>query len=206
MTRVGLYGGSFNPIHNGHLIVAGAMGDQLKLDRVILLPSANPPHKQSESLLDSNHRAEMVRLAIQGVPLFSLSDHDLKGNGPSYTIDTVAHFRSELGEQVELYWMIGEDSLADLPLWRRAEDLVDACRMVTATRRGGEAVNWDGLAETFSPKQIEALRAGLLDTPVIEISSTEIRGLIAEGLPIDHLVPRSVADYIKLHHLYQAEL
>jgi len=202
-TRVGLFGGSFNPIHHGHLIVARAMAEQMELDRVIMMPSARPPHKQADSLLDPAHRGEMVRRAIRNDPLFSVSDHDLVRAGPSYTIDTVTHFRSELGDQVELFWMIGQDSLAELLSWRRVRELVDLCRIITANRRGGPPIDWDILAQTFSHEQVESLRAGLLETPVIEISSTEIRGRIKRGQPIAHLVPHPVAEYVDQHRLYK---
>ena len=134
--RIALYGGSFNPIHSGHLIIARAVAEQLDLTRVILLPSKHPPHKQAEALLDAAHRAEMVRLAIPDEPLFEFSDFDLTRDGPSYTVETVAHFRKSLGAAVELFWIIGADSLAELSTWHRVCDLVDTCRIITAARPG----------------------------------------------------------------------
>ncbi|MHC4091001.1 MAG: nicotinate-nicotinamide nucleotide adenylyltransferase, partial [Planctomycetota bacterium] len=108
--RIALFGGSFNPIHMGHLIVARSVGEQLRLERIIVLPSATPPHKTAAALLDPKHRAAMVELAIAGEPLLEFSDYDLNREGPSYTVETVAHFREELGLDVLLHWIIGADS------------------------------------------------------------------------------------------------
>lgn len=203
--RVGLYGGSFNPIHHGHLIVARAVAESLRLDRVILLPSAHPPHKGDRKLLDAGHRAAMVKLAIEGEPLFEFSDFDLTRNGPSYTIDTVTHFSELLGARVELHWIIGADSLAELTTWRRVSELVDACRIVTAARPGWDNIDWTPLRKVLSDAQVTALESGVLPTPRIEISSTDIRRRIREGLSMRYLVPDSVRLYIERDALYREE-
>jgi len=201
--RVGLYGGSFNPIHNGHLIVARAVAERLHLDRVIMLPSARPPHKGDRQLLDAGHRAEMVRLAITGEPLFEFSDYDLTRDGPSYTIDTVTHFCELLGPHVELHWIIGADSLAELTTWYRVSELVEACRIVTAARPGWDTIDWTPLRKKLSDAQIAALQAGVLQTPRIDISSTDIRRRIREGQSIRYLVPDAVQQYIETRALYR---
>lgn len=200
--RIGLYGGSFNPIHCGHLIVVRAIAEQLDLGRVIFLPSARPPHKADEALLDHRHRAEMVKLAIADEPQFEFSDFDLARKGLSYTIDTVAHFRRLLGPEVALHWIIGADSLAELTTWFRVSSLVDACRIVTAVRAGWEQIAWDELSGTLSEAQLASLQAGVLETPVVEISSTAIRDRIRDGRSIRYLVPEAVRAYILRHALY----
>ena len=191
--RIGLYGGSFNPIHCGHLIVVRAVAEQLDLGRVIFLPSARPPHKADEALLDYRHRAEMVKLAIADEPRFEFSDFDLARKGLSYTIDTVAHFRRLLGPDAALHWIIGADSLAELTTWSRVSSLVDACRIVTAVRAGWEQIAWDELRETLSAAQVANLQSSVLETPVVEVSSTDIR----------YLVPDCVRSYIGRHALYR---
>jgi len=201
--RVGLYGGSFNPIHNGHLIVARAVAERLELDRVILLPSARPPHKGDRKLLDAGHRAAMVEMAIEDETLFEFSDFDLTRAGPSYTIDTVAHFGKLLGPQVELHWIIGADSLAELTTWYRVSDLVDACRIVTAARPGWDAIDWTSLRAVLSDTQVAALQSGVLQTPRIDISSTDIRRRVREGRSIRYLVPDAVLLYIERNVPYQ---
>ncbi|MGB2985025.1 MAG: nicotinate-nucleotide adenylyltransferase [Phycisphaerae bacterium] len=199
---IGLYGGSFDPIHCGHLIVARAIAERLDLGRVIFLPTARPPHKAGGRLADPAHRAEMVKLAIADEPVFEFSDYDLTREGPSYTIDTVNHFRKLLGRDVDLHWIIGADSLAELTQWHRAAALVDACRVITAVRGGWEQIAWDELRTTLSEAQIAKLRAGLLDTPLIEISSTDIRERIRRSRSVRYLVPGSILTHIKKHGLY----
>jgi nicotinate-nucleotide adenylyltransferase len=203
-TQIGLYGGSFDPIHNGHLIVARAIAEQLDLEKVIFLPSATPPHKHQEGLLDPAHRARMVQLAIEDEPCFTFSDFDLTRKGPSYTIDTVAHFHALLGPDTDLYWIVGADSLAELPTWHRAPDLVNMCRIITAARAGWEQTAWDQLRDTLNDAQIASLKTGILQTPVIEISSTDIRRRIRQGRSIRYLVPEPIRAYIEKHGLYKS--
>jgi len=201
--RVGLYGGSFNPIHNGHLIIARSVAEKLDLARVIFLPSATPPHKEGESLIDPHDRAEMVRLAIAGERLFDFSDHDLTCEGPSYTIETIAHFRKELGDDVGLFWIIGADWMMELGTWRQSSELVDACTIVTAARPGWEQPDLSTLSDRLSDAQISKLRKHILDTPCIDISATDIRDRLAAGKSIGYLVPEPVQNYIEMFRLYR---
>ena len=212
--RLGLYGGSFNPIHGGHLIVARAIAERLDLERLVFLPSARPPHKDGETLAAPAHRAEMVRLAIEGEPVFELSDFDLTREGPSYTIDTAAHFRELHGSDAALHWIIGADSLAELTTWHRVGALVDTCRIITAARPGRhcsessgtrERIDWNQLRTALSEAQIAGLKADVLETPVIEISSTDVRKRIRQGKSIRYLVPDRVRTYIEEHGLYRSD-
>jgi nicotinate-nucleotide adenylyltransferase len=202
--RIGLYGGSFNPIHCGHLIVARSIRERLDLGRVVFLPSRHPPHKAEGGLAAVEHRSEMVRLAIAGEPGFEFSDNDLTRDGPCYTIDTVRYFRSLVGAEVELFWIIGDDSLAELPMWHKAGELVDACRIVTASRPRMGGFDLEALRGTFSDSQVKKLFAGILNTPPIDISSTDIRGRVRDGRSIRYLVPDCVQDYINEHGIYRA--
>lgn len=204
MSRVGLFGGSFNPVHHGHLIVARALAEQLELSRVLLLPTAHPPHKQRVSDADAAHRAEMLRLAVAGDALFEINDYDLRRPGPTYTIDTVDHFASRM-PGVRLHWIIGSDSLCDLVNWRRAAELVDRCEIVTAQRPGAPEPDWNAFAAVFSPAQIAKLRAGVLTAPLIDIAASDIRRRVGLDLPIRYLVPEAVAEYIRQHRLYPLE-
>ncbi|MEK6674624.1 MAG: nicotinate-nucleotide adenylyltransferase [Planctomycetota bacterium] len=200
--RIGLYGGSFNPIHHGHLILARAVGEQLNLQRVIFLPSVRPPHKDPSDDADAVHRAEMVRLAISGEALFEFSDFDLTRPGPTYTIDTVFHFRTVYGADVELYWLIGADSLNDLATWHRIKELVNTCRIVTAARPGVGTFEWKRLVAKIGQEHVSRLRSGILATPEIAISSSEIRLRVQRGESIHELVPPHVEEYIQEHGLY----
>lgn len=203
--RVGLYGGSFDPIHHGHLIVARSVAEQLRLDRIYLLPSSRPPHKKSTALAGAAHRAAMVELAVGGEPLFALSDFDLTRDGPSYTIDTIGHFREQLGSKAELFWLIGGDWLGDLPTWHRAKELVDACTIVTAVRPGWSGFGRVTLVEKWGEARAAKLEAGILETPLIDISSTDIRRRVQVGLSIRYFVPEPVAQYIEAQGLYAAQ-
>ncbi len=202
--RIALYGGSFDPIHNGHLIVARALAETRRLERVILLPTASPPHKDAAALADSEHRRRMVELAIDGEPLFELSDHDLVCKGPSYTVDTVAHFRDQLGDDAILHWIIGADSLADLGSWMRVSELIDSCIILTAARPGWSAVNLEKLGDTVGSESLKKLRDGIIESPHIDISATDIRARLSQGLSARFLLPDSVLAYIQENRLYSA--
>ena len=201
--RVGLYGGSFNPVHFGHLIVARSVAEQLDLARVTFLPSATPPHKEGECLVEPRDRAEMVRLAIARDDLFDFSDYDLTRNGPSYTVETIAHFKREMPDGTELFWIIGADWLIELGTWHKAAELVDACTVVTAARPGWERPDLSALAPHLDDAQVAKVRDHILDTPRIDISATDIRARITAGKSIRYLVPESVRTYIEMFRLYR---
>lgn len=198
--RVGLFGGSFNPIHFGHLIVGRAIREALELEKVIFLPSRRPPHKEHNRLANADHRAAMVRLAIEGEEGFAFDDFDLHQE-PSYTIETVTHFQREM-PLAEFFWFIGADSLMDLPTWHRALELVDLCTMVTAARSGQSAIDARLLEPAFGPERTQYLLSNTIRTPVIDISSTDIRKRVGEGRSIRYLVPESVRSYIERYGLY----
>jgi len=201
---IALFGGSFNPIHHGHLIVARSVAEHLDISKVILIPSASPPHKQgSTELAEARHRLEMVRAAVGGERLFEVSDIEILRSGPSYTIHTVQAFRQSLGSSVPLYWIIGADSLLELGTWYRIRELADACRIITAARPGLESPDLAMLEPMLTPEQIRRLVLGILPTPRIDISSTDIRRRIREGRSIRYLVPRPVAEYIEAQRLYR---
>lgn len=202
--RIALYGGTFNPIHVGHLIVARSIAEQLLVDRLIFLPAAQPPHKVGATLLDGASRAEMIRLAIEGERFFEVSTLELDRAGPSYTIDTVGHFRETLGLDISLYWIVGVDSLNELDSWHRVGALVDACRIITARRPGWERVDLAALESKLTDEQIGVLESGILDTPRIEISSSDIRRRIKQNKSIRYLVPDAVEAYIRANGLYAA--
>lgn len=214
MDKVGLFGGTFNPIHHGHLIAARAVAEWAGLARVVFLPCRQPPHKHEDDLLDGAHRGEMVKLAIADGgtsklacqtalrSIFSFSDYDLTRQGPSFTIDTVRHFRAELGRDVELCWIIGADSLPELPTWRCVTELVEECRIITAARPGWTTNVWDDLRHTFTDEQVARLRSGVVETPLIDISATDIRRRISSGKSVRYLMPDEVICYVRENNLY----
>jgi len=200
---IGLFGGSFNPVHHGHLIVARAVAERLSLDKVILIPSASPPHKPNETLADAHHRLAMARLAVTDEAGLEVDDIEIRRSGPSYTILTVQAYRERLGSDRELVWIIGGDTLPELATWYRAGELVDLCRMVTAVRPGFEAPDLSSLEKILTSHQITRLKGDILETPRIDISATEIRQRVAQGRSIRYLVPDPVRTYILDHKLYE---
>lgn len=199
---IALFGGSFDPIHFGHLISARSVAERLNLSKVILLPSARPPHKQNAAVTEASHRFAMAQLAAEGDALFDVSDVELKREGPSYTLNTVRYFhRRDPGRS--LVWIIGADSLPELPTWYHIAELVEECTIVTAVRPGWTPPPKDLLAAAVGDAKGQELLSNCISTPAIEISATDIRRRVREGLSIRYLVPESVKSYIETHGLYR---
>ena len=202
--RIGLFGGSFNPIHVGHLIASRAVAEHLRLEKVYLVPAAVPPHRAPKTLAAAAApagdgpaggagRTPLRGIRLRTAPVWA-----------DYTVLTVEEFRRRLGDAAELFWIIGADSLPELANWYQADRLVDLCRIITAARPGWEVPDLSALTRRLRPDQVEKLRAGILQTPRIDISASEIRRRIAVGLSIRYLVPDAVADYIAANGLYRA--
>ena len=199
-----LFGGTFDPIHNGHLVIARSAAEKLRAQRVVLVPSANPPHKNHSSLTPARHRLVMTELAVRGQELFEVSDCELKRPGPSFTIDTVRYFRERYGPNIPLYWLIGGDTIKELVLWYEVEQLVDECTIVTAGRPGCDIeVDFTVFRDKLSDEQIARLKQFILDTPLVDISATDIRHRIRSSLTISDLTPPAVRDYIIENNLYK---
>jgi len=201
--RVLLFGGTFDPVHNAHLVISRAAAEQLGVQQIWLVPSAAPPHKESAAASVA-HRLAMLELAIERDELFGICDVELTRGGQSYTIDTVTELQERFGK-AELFWLIGADMLAYLPKWYQAERLVKVARFVTAARppvANLEPVFAD-LAEHFDADVMTQLRADVVEAPLINLSSTDIRERVATGEPIADVVPPAVADYIVANGLYR---
>ena len=199
-----LFGGTFDPIHNGHLIVARAVAEQLAVEKVVLIPSAVPPHKMDQQISPAADRLQMTQLAVSEDYLFEVSDCELHRTGPSYTLETVLHFRQLCGPAAQLFWLIGADTISDLPGWHKIANLLEHCTIVTAARCGCEMNNWHLLSDKLSSHQIQQLKKHVLQTPLIEISATEIRRRVMQNQSIQNLVPPMVNDYIVSSDLYTA--
>ena len=203
-TRIGLYGGTFDPIHHGHLISARALAEQLELTRVILIPSAKPPHKPDVAHTPIADRIAMVRAAVEGDALFEVSTIEADRDGPSFTFDTVSAFREQLGEGAELFWFIGGDSLPELKTWHRIRELVERVTIVTAARPGWKLPSEAELTEAVGPVAARRLLDHCIATPKIGISATQIRSRCAEGRSIRYLAPEAVVEYVTSHALYRS--
>lgn len=197
--RVGILGGTFDPIHIGHLAAAEEVRVRLALERVIFVPAGLPPHKLHLDVTPTEHRLKMVQLAIADNPHFTLSRVDIDRFGPSYTVDTVELLRDEYGPEAELYFIMGSDSLAELLIWHQPERLIRLCRVVALTRPG-HRVDLEEL-DHLLPGAIA--RVQLLDMPLLQISGTDLQRRVRMGLSIKYLVPPAVEAYIRQHGLYQ---
>ena len=189
--RIGLLGGTFNPIHLGHLALAEEARERLRLDEVRFIPSAHPPLKHDPGLAPAKDRLQMVRLAIAGHPAFRVSDMEIRRGGISYTMDTLRQVRDRYGARAKLFFIVGSDACRQLRDWRGFPAFLRLCQFVIATRPG------------FRPT---ALPRGLmtLDIPLLDISATDIRRRIAQGRTIRYLVPDTVRFYINRHRLFAA--
>ena len=199
--RIGLLGGTFDPIHLGHLIVAEEARTRLSLDRLLFVPSRQPWRKAGREIAHEADRLAMVRLAVEGNPGFEVSLVDLEREGPSYSVDTVCDVRATLSPEAELYFILGYDALMDLPHWHAPAELARITRLVTVIRPGYE-LDWSPLEQAI-PEAREAVT--LLETPEIGISSTEVRQRVAAGRSIRYWVPDLVAEYIQQQWLYRGQ-
>ena len=200
--RIGLLGGTFDPIHFGHLLLAVHSYEELDLDRVIFIPSRLPPHK-SQPVAEAADRLEMVRLALADDERFLVCDCELGRAEPSYTIETVRQLQSSLGSDAHLFWLIGSDMAEDLPSWQKIAELVELIEIIVVGRAGQAQPDYSLLEPTLTAEQIKRLRAQAIDLPLIDISSTQIRERIGAGQSVRYLLPRVVEEYITQHKLYR---
>jgi nicotinate-nucleotide adenylyltransferase len=197
--NIGVLGGTFDPVHIGHLRVAEAVTAELNLDEVIFMPAGQPWLKADNLISAAEHRLEMVRLAISGKDSFKLSAMEIDRAGPTYTADTMAELGSQLGSDNELFFILGWDNLSQLPQWHQPSRLIKLCRLVAVPRVDfppPDLASLEGAIPGLSQRVI------LLDEPRIDVNASEIRRMVSEGLSIHELVPEPVEKYIKEHGLY----
>ena len=207
--KIGIFGGTFDPIHMGHLRMALELKQQLGLDEMRLLPSHQPPHRDAPKV-SSAQRAEMLRIALQDCPELQFDERELRRNKPSYTYDTLQELRSELGDAVSLVLCMGVDAFAGLASWYRWQELIQLAHIVVVARPGWDIANGAGVRDLLNThsSDIDALsRAAfgsiVLHSPrLLEISATEIRAQIQSGQSAQFLMPDGVWEYIKINRLY----
>ncbi len=199
--RIGILGGTFDPIHIGHLILAEEAWFQLRLDRIYLAPAGNPPHKRGRRMAPVEDRLCMAELATADVDYALISRIDADRPGPHYTSDLVRLLQQQVGPGTDIYFLMGMDSLRDLPTWHEAQWLVDNARLAALSRHDVE-LNWEALEAALPGVRS---RVTILDMPELEIASHVIQQRVRNGQPIRHMVPRAVEAYIMKHGLYRNE-
>ena len=197
--RIGLFGGTFDPPHLGHLILASESQSQLELTRLLWTVTPDPPHKQDQVITPLEHRLAMVKLAIGDNPAFEISDVELNRPGPHYTSETIK-LLAEQNPDAEIVPIIGGDSLNDLPTWHEPKEIIYAAHWVGVMRRPGEETNLQALEQELPGI---SSKIHYVEAPLLEIASSEIRSRVAKGKPFRYYLPASVYEYIEIHHLYE---
>lgn len=197
--RIGVFGGTFDPIHVGHLVIVSELKHQLALDRVLIVPAGDPPHKPDQPLSPATHRVRMLEIALEGRDGFEIDTIDLDRPGPSYTKDTLAALQSRNPDD-RLVFLMGEDSLRDLHSWREPERIVELAELGVGCRPGVE-IDLDAVYERLPAARG---RVTLVDVPLIEISSRDLRLRVATGAPIAFQVVPEVERYIDVYRLYRS--
>ena len=201
MARIGIMGGTFDPIHNGHLQLGRQAKEEYALDQVWFMPSGQPPHKKDHKITDAKIRLEMVRLALEGQDVLMLSDFELRRPGNTYTAQTLSLLREEYPED-QFYFIIGADSLYDIEKWYHPEAVMAQAVLLVASR------DWDKKHPTLEG-QISHLsekygaKINILHCSKVHVSSEEIRRMVSQGKPLEGLLPERVVEYVKQHHLYE---
>lgn len=198
--RLGIVGGTFDPIHHGHLAAARAAEDALELDRVRFIPSARPPHRPDSPSASGYHRLEMVTLAVAETPGWEVSDLELTREGPSYTYDTLTTIGREGLSPLQIFFITGADAFAEIATWYRYPDVFDLSYVVVVARPGTALAS----LRARQPEDTSRNNVILLEANTPDISATEIRTRVARGESIDSLVPAAVSAYIQKHSLYGA--
>ncbi|MBW3596071.1 MAG: nicotinate-nucleotide adenylyltransferase [Planctomycetes bacterium] len=200
--RLGLYGGSFDPVHYGHLLLAECCREELALDAVWFLPAAVSPFKTGRTETPAKHRVEMLKLALAGHEAMNVSTLEIDRGGVSYTVETLAGIR-EQQPQAELFFLMGGDSLRDLPSWREPGRICELAIPVVVPRPDAPPVDYDVLRGVASPERLEVIRRREVQMPQINLSNTDLRRRVAAGQSIRYRTPRAVEKYIETHALYR---
>ncbi|RJX28963.1 MAG: nicotinate-nucleotide adenylyltransferase [Dethiobacter sp.] len=197
---LGIMGGTFDPIHIGHLVTAEEARQQFKLDHVIFIPAGTPPHKDEKTISSAEHRYLMSMLAVVDNPYFTVSRLEIESKHPSYTVDTVRRFFEIYQEKLNLYFITGADAILDITTWKDYKELLEACSFIAASRPGYSFSKLKIILGPAFPHIIKKVH--LLEIPAMAISSTYIRRRIAEGKTIKYLTPEPVEQYIYKNRLY----
>lgn len=201
--KIVLFGGTFDPIHLGHTAVAAVAAENIGAEKVFFIPAKHSPLKAFFPKVNDEDRAAMITLAITDYKNFQLSDYELKKPHPSYSLETVRKFQSDYGSETEIYWLIGADSVEDLPLWYKTDELIDECNVSVMYRAGCKLPDFTQFTAIWGPARVEKLQRNIIQTPLIDISSTKIRERLAAGLEVTEMLHPLVIEHIRQHGLYR---
>lgn len=201
--KIVLFGGTFDPIHWAHISVADSAAEHIGAEKIIFVVAKRSPLKDLLPRASDIDRLEMITTAIGENKKFEVSDYELKKSAPSYTLDTIKHFQQQFGRKASLYWLVGADSIGELHLWYRIEDLLDRCNLSIMYRGGYQKPDFSKFIDIWGAGRIRKLQENLVQTPMINISSTEIRRRLAAGRDVSDMLCPAVMQYIHDHKLYR---
>ena len=197
--RLGIFGGTFDPVHYGHLLLAETCRQDLQLDEVRWIPAGNPPHKNDTSITDAHARADMLRLALSGYPEHVVDRREIRRDGPSWTVDTLAEFAAEF-KDAELFFLMGADSLRDFATWRQPDRITALASVVGVNRPGQPVPEPDQLVQWMGAELARCIT--IVNMPGTDISATDLRKRVCDGKELRFLTPRAVDVFIREHRLY----
>ena len=203
--RIVLFGGTFDPIHLGHTTVAADAAKHIGAEKLVFIPAKRSPLKGFLPKANDDDRLEMITLATADEKSFQVSDFELQKPAPSYTLETVLKFQQEYGDEASIYWLIGADGVDDLAYWHMIVELVDACNLTTMYRAGCELPDFTKFEAMWGRRRVDKLRQNIIQTPLVDISSTEIRKRLTDGLNVSTMLHPAVSDYISQHGLYRSQ-
>ncbi len=203
--KVILFGGTFDPIHIGHTDVAVEAAEHIGAEKIIFVPAKRSPLKGTLPKAGGADRFAMIALAIADNKKFELSDYEMRSPEPSYTLQTVRQFQADYGSNTLIYWLVGADSIDDLSHWYGITELIDRCNLSVMYRAGYNPPDFTRFQTVWGPRRVEKLQQNIIQTSLIDISSTEIRNRIATGQEVADMLHPLVADYIHKHNLYKSD-
>jgi nicotinate-nucleotide adenylyltransferase len=202
-TRIAMFGGTFDPIHVGHTTVADTAARQIDARKVIFIPAKISPLKGFFPFASDSDRLRMIELATAGNDLFAVSDCELKRPAPSYTLDTVRQFKRQYGPETSIHWLIGADGIGDLVHWYKIQELIDECHLTAMRRPGYPVPDFDRFEPLWGPQRVAKLKHDMIETPLVNVSSTEVRRQLATGEDVTGMLHPDVIQYICEHNLYR---
>ena len=200
LTRIGILGGTFDPVHRGHLEIARVAMDEAALERVIFIPAGQPRLKSGDPSASPEQRLEMLRLAVSEIPGFDVSGMELRRSGPTLTVETLRELREELGDGVELCFILGLDALLRFDQWVEPEGVAELARLLAVSRPGYSGFDWPGF---YSRNPYAEGRVECLDSTAVDLSASELRARIVSGSSVSGLLPAAVEEYIRDNGLYR---